>query len=155
MRVERTFDYALVRRIITHPKLFPFCTEDGGPSLENFEPAEGNHIYYLIPFLDVPIGVIIFVHQNAIMLSVHICILPKWWGRAKEASIAALKWVFANTDYRKIIGSIPEYNRHARRLGLSIGFIEEGRQIMAFLKNGREWDLILMGIRKEAICLQS
>lgn len=152
MRIERTFDYELVCQIITHPKLYPFCSEDGSPPARDFCPAEGEHIYYLTPIIDRPIGVIIFVHQNAIMLSVHICILPEWWGYAKEAAISALWWVFQNTDYTKVAGAIPEYNRQARRLGLTVGFKDEGRQKEAFLKDGKEWDLILMGIKKEAIC---
>ena len=152
MMIERTFDYDIVREIITHPKLYSFCSEDTSASREEFKPLEDDNIYYLLPIIDEPIGVIILSHQNTIMLAVHICILPEWWGFAKIASISALWWVFQNTDYTKIVGTIPEYNRHAHSLGLRIGFEDEGRYRKAFLKDGREWDLILMGIRKEAIC---
>ena len=152
MIIERTFNTDIVREIIIHPKLYPYCSEDGSPKPEDFKPQENDQIFYLLPIIDAPIGVIIFTHQNAIMSAVHICILPKWWGFAKIASISALWWIFENTDYTKIIGTIPEYNRHARSLGLRIGFEDEGRYRKAFLKNGKEWDLILMGIRKEAIC---
>jgi RimJ/RimL family protein N-acetyltransferase len=152
MMIERTFDYDIVREIITHPKLYPFCTEDGAPEPKNFNPVENNQIYYLLPIVDEPIGVIIFSHQNAILLAVHICILPEWWGYAKEAATSALWWIFQNTDYTKITGALPEYNRQVYNLGLRAGFEDEGRHKKAFLKNGKEWDLILMGIRKETIC---
>ena len=45
---ERSQDYELIRRIMTHPRVFPHISDDSSPAAEEFRPVESDVFWYVI-----------------------------------------------------------------------------------------------------------
>lgn len=149
MKIERTFDQDLIRSIITHPKIYPFASDDSSPKADEFQPSVQDSIYYLTPVEDRIMGCFMMVPANAITFEVHTCILPEYWGtKAAEAAKLCAAWMFHNTPCRKIITHVPAYNRLAYRFAKQAGMTEEGLIKDSFLKDGRVYDQHLLGLAK-------
>jgi hypothetical protein len=147
---ERTRDLALVRGILTHPAIWPHITDDGSPSIEDFEPADPEAVIYLVARDGADLlGLWMAVPRNAVELEVHTCLLPVTWGpRAAIAGREAIEWVWANTRARRIVTSVPEPNRLAHRFAQRTGMTEYGRDPLSFLRGGELFDQILLGISR-------
>lgn len=150
MTFERTKDYALVKKIATHPRVFPFISDDFSPSTEAYQPLEGEGIWYvLVKDGDELLGMWAFAMENGVCWKVHTCLLPNAWGaRAKQAAREMAEWVWANTICQRIITDVPEENRLALKLAKEAGMIEFGRNPKSYMKDGILHDQILLGISK-------
>lgn len=160
MTFERTQDYDLIRRIMSHPRVYPHITDDGCSPVEEFHPVESPEIWYVLvrsenghtlSFGDV-VGMWVFVPQNAVCWEVHTCMLPAAYGEA--AAIAAkqmAEWIWSYTPCRRIITNVPVNNRLALRFAKAAGMVEFGRNERSFLKNGALVDQIMLGLTKEEV----
>ena len=74
------------------------------------------------------------------------------WGKGygSDAMQVALRYAFTELNLRRITLNVYEYNLRAIRSYEKIGFQHEGRIRQYMLREGRRWDLIHMGILKEA-----
>lgn len=153
---ERTRDFDLVRKIMTHPRVYPHITDDGCPPVEEFHPAEDRGLWYiLVRNAGEPVGLWLFVPQNAVCWEVHTCLLPVAWGETgKEAAKRMAEWIWQYTTCRRIVTNVPECNRLALRFAKAAGMVEYGRNEKSFLKDGKLWGQIMLGLTKEAECQQ-
>lgn len=150
MTFERTFDMQLAREVITHPKVWPWISDDGSPARESFVPENHPGNLYLLCFDgETLLGLWLFVKRNAVTVEVHTCLLPHHgFHRGRVAARQAAEWIWANTDVQRIITSVPETLRIALRFAQAAGMVEFGRNLKSFLKNGRLWDEVLLGISR-------
>lgn len=146
MKAERTFDYAFVRRVITHPKVFPWVTDDGSPSAKDYQPVTGEGVFYIAIENE---GLFVFMPENCVTASIHTCLTPALWGRSEEAARLAIQWMFEKTKFQRITTTVPENNPLAMRLARRVGLIEYGRNPKSWMKGGVLMDQILYGINKE------
>lgn len=146
LKADRTFDYEFVRRVITHPKVFPWVTDDKSPAPGDYRPIEGEFVYYVKVGDE---GVFVFVPENCATVSVHTCLTPALWGRSVEAAEAAKRWIFENTAFQRITTTVPQNNRLAQRLAERVGMTRFGRNPRSWLKGGVLMDQLLYGINKE------
>lgn len=94
-------------------------------------------------FLVCEIGFFIFHAQNNQMVQGHFAFIKN--GKiAKDYTEKAIKWIFSNTKYVKIIGLIPDFNKKAKIMAALL-MNREGKIKKAFLKNGQLMDLIVYG----------
>jgi RimJ/RimL family protein N-acetyltransferase len=148
--VERTFDFALVKSYITHPRVYGHVSDDSCVPADRFEPCQLDAVIYaLIKFDGEPVGVFMFVTENAVTAQVHTCLSPDAWGRSAEAARAAAAWLFASTQFLRINTQIPVCNKLAERLAQKAGMTQYGLCPKSFLKGGRVWDIALYGMSKE------
>jgi len=149
--INRSFDYDLIRKIITNPKIYPMSSDDKSPPPNQYRPPENELIYYLIPEdSGKPLGVFVCVPQNVICYEIHTCLLPEaWGGLAKQAAEHLISWMFERTDCKKLITNVPAYNRLALRFAKAAGLVEFGVNSKSYLKNGLLHDQIMLGIEKE------
>ena len=122
---ERSFDYELVRSLITHPKIYrPSLLADGYPSREEYRTPEGSHIWYVLARNEAgsPVGVFVFFPEAPERWDSHMALLPEAWGRGEEICLACFEWLRRNTTCRVLLATVPDYNRLmirlARRLGM-------------------------------------
>jgi RimJ/RimL family protein N-acetyltransferase len=150
MLFERTTDYKLVRSIMTHPKLYPWCTDDFSPAAEDYSPPEHEAVWYvLVKDAGELLGLFAFVPQNGICWELHTRLLPEAWGpRALEALRCVIAWLWENTSCRRLVTNVPTFNRLALRFGRAAGLVEFGRNELSFLKNGVAYDQVLLGATK-------
>ena len=148
MRFERTVDFELVRRILTHPDLYSRMGDDGSPPREQFRPNPHPDIWYVLAIeYECPAGLFVLVPENVITWQIHVAMLPWAWGAiAQLAGRSILPWVWEHTPCRRITASVLAGNRLAVQYGLrTLGLVQFGRDPQSFLKNGQRQDRILMG----------
>ncbi len=151
MTFERTQDLVLVREVLTHPRIYRAMTDDSCPPREQYEPLEHPAVWYVrVREADELLGLFVFVPQTGICFEVHTCLLPEAWGeKAREACRGVREWMWRNSPCRRIVTSVPAYNRLALKLSLDAGLEQYGVNPRAFQKGGKLWDVHLLGISKE------
>lgn len=148
--IERTFDVDYIRQCVTHPKLWEYLTDDGCPSPQAYIPIITDVVYWLKPAEDGnDLGVFMVHPHNYICYEVHTCLLPKIWGRSRECTVPLIEWVFKNTNCRRLITNVPNYNARALKLALNSGLVIFGTNEKSIIKNGILHDQIMLGISKE------
>jgi RimJ/RimL family protein N-acetyltransferase len=148
---ERTEDLELVRSIMTHPRVYPHITDDGSPAAAEFQPVNHPAIWYVLARDgDELLGLYMFIPQGAACWEVHTCLLPASWGaRAAAAAAGAAAWLFERTTCRRIVTSVPSYNRLALRYAERAGMQQFGVNPRSFLKDGKLHDQVLLGLSKD------
>jgi RimJ/RimL family protein N-acetyltransferase len=152
---ERTQDLELVREILTDPKVYPHVTDDGSPAAAEFTPIDHPSIWYVLVRdqlcgYDQVLGLFMFVPQGAACWEVHTCLLPIAYGRrAAAAAAGAAEWIFEQTECRRIVTSVPAYNRLALRFARQAGMTQYGVNPNSFLKKGKLHDQVLLGLSKD------
>lgn len=146
---ERTFDFALVRRLITSPIGYSAAGDDFAPKVSEFFVNEDPRIWY-VAAKDGPqlLGAFLFLPQSNVCYEVHLALLPTR-GRGALALRFAIAWMFANSPARRIVGAVPAFNRLANRCAERAGMTEYGTNFKSFQKGGELHDLTLWGISKE------
>lgn len=155
MQAKRTTDMELVRSVITHPAVYPWCCDDAAPRAEDFAPlpADGDRALYVLVTDGQACGVFAFYQQNTVTTEAHTCVLPQMWGRTHLAAQAAIAWVFEHTGFERITTSVPQDNPLAARLARRAGMTLYGHNPGSFLRKGVLLGVDLFGIsRKELLC---
>ncbi len=150
LHFSTTRDMEMVRTIMTHPKIWPYISDDGSPSVETFQPVDSEYVCYLLCFdSDEILGLWMFVQTNAVLLEVHTCLLPKHgFARSREAAKKAAEWIWENTTCQRIWTQVPKNNRIALNFAKAAGMEECGIQPQCFLKDGKLQDLIHLGVSR-------
>lgn len=154
MKIERTHDMNLVRRICMDPSIWPHIHEDG--TGEEWEPQDVEDFHWMLVSDSEPLGVF-FVHpRGAACMEMHTCLLPAAWGeKAANAAQMLLGWAFHKGNCRKMITLVPSYNRAALRFAKAGGMQQEGINRASYLHAGQMIDQIMLGITKEEwLCQQ-
>lgn len=150
MKFERTFDYELIRSIITHPQIYPAIADDFSPKAGDYKPIESDGVWYvLVRDGDEVLGLWIFIPENGVTWKVHTCLLPTAWGsRAKVAAVQMAEWVWKNTPCKRIVTDVPEYNRLALFFALKAGMTRYGLNPKSYQKDGTLMGQVLLGLSK-------
>ena len=151
MTFERTNDYCLVKQIITHPKIWPHVSDDFSPKVEVYEPIQHEAAWYvLVKDGQELLGLFALYPENRICWKVHTCLLPNSWGRrSKQAAREGVQWIFNNTECKRIITDVPEYNTLAYRFAEIGGMSQFGINHKSFQKDGKLHDVFMLGISKQ------
>ena len=153
---ERSFDYQLIRRIMTHPRIFPHISDDYSPAMSEYRPVESGQIWYVIVRDIYPdagpeeiLGLWMFVPQNGVCWEVHTCLLPAAWGeRGQRAARMLPDWIWENTHCQRIVTNVPTPNRLALHFALKAGMKIFGVNRESYLKHGVLCDQVMLGISK-------
>lgn len=150
MRFERTVDRELVRRILTHPRIWPHIADDGTPPVEQFEPPDHPAIWYVLIYDgDELLGLWALVPHNSVCWEIHTALLPTAWGaRARRAAAEFKEWLWRQTPCRRLITAVPASNRLALRFAEAAGMRAWGVNERSWLRNGHLEDLIMLGISR-------
>ena len=148
MTFERTTDYELVRRVVTHPRIWPGASDDFSPPAEEWRPIEHEALWYVaVRDGEEFLGLFVFVPASPVCWEVHTCLLPCSWGeRAVQAAREVAEWIWLNSGCRRITTAVPAFNRLAHRLARRAGMREYGRNLKSYMKHGKLHDQILLGL---------
>jgi RimJ/RimL family protein N-acetyltransferase len=149
MTFAPTRDFTLVKSTLTHDSQMRMSSEDATDAA-SWEPNEDPRLLYLaVRDGGQLLGIFTFVPQNAICFEIHAAVLPLAWGhRSRQALRGALEFAWRETPARRVVASIPAYNRLAIALGRSAGMTQYGVNSNSFLRHGELWDQVLLGISK-------
>lgn len=155
---ERTADFDLIRRIITHPEVYRFLVDDFSPEPEDWQPLASDAVWYIVAREESEdLGIFILLPERPIYAKMHVCFLPKAWGdRAGFAAKGIIPWIWQSTEFHRLVGEIPKYNERALRFAVLMGAKEIGVNQESFLKDGKLHDQVLFGLSrpKGMTCLQ-
>ena len=153
MTFERTHDLEIVGSIITHPRIWPNVIDDFSPPREEFQPSPSEAIYYVLPKEDGRVlGAICFAMLSNVVYEIHPVLLPEtWWalGKAKEATLGAMNWIWENTKCQRIVGYVPLLSHRTKlRFPPKLGMAQYGVNPKSFLKNGALVDQVMFGVSR-------
>jgi len=139
-----TTDKELISKILNHPKVYKWITDDCSPKV--YWPVIHPSIIYLTD--ETQSAVVRIDPMNGICCQVHFALLPEAWGRGLEIVKEAISWGFKTTRYMKIVAIIPDYNRPIIKIVKECGFTKEGTLKKSFLKNWKMRNQIIYGLTK-------
>lgn len=143
---ERTFDFNVIKRIVTDRKVYPHVSDDSAPAPEDYRPdLDSAKFWHVLCRLDgVILGLFILLVGEDDAWEVHTCLLPRAYGKAAQAGRALLAWLWRHTPCRRIRTCVPEYNRLALRLAKDCGMTEYRRELELYSKFGKRHDVIFL-----------
>ena len=157
---ERSTDYALIHRILTHPRIWPFISDDFSPPREQYQPVQHESIWYVVVHDQDSdprgpselLGLWTFIPQNGVCWDVHTALLPNAWGKRGQTAARMLpEWIWINTSCRRIITTVPSYNRLALHFAIRAGMRVYGVNEASYMKNNKLYDQVCLGISKPGI----
>ena len=141
--IARTRDMALVKSILSHPKILPHIGEDGADP----GPLDHDGLHWLLVSDPEPAGVFLLHARTSVCMEMHTCLLPRIWGKgANQAAQLLLARVFGAMGVKKLVTSVPVTNRAALRFAKAHGLQVEGTNRASYLKHGQLVDQIELGI---------
>lgn len=151
-------DAKIANKIIHHPKVYPYITDDYAVFVEPHLGRLGEfflnqEMYYVLN----PCKGVLFIltPRNLTTYEVHSMALPNARGsKVIEAGQDAIRWMFENTTCEKIISWIPEDNKRAKIFALRSGFKVEGLITKSIKRNGVLLDQWEVAIEKERFLCQ-
>lgn len=141
-----------VRSIFEHPTIGPFVSTDGF-DLRDF-PYEGaledDRHYFLRASTDNGYAGLFYFHEwNSATAWSHALLLPDFRGKTGlRLGKEAVKWMFENGGFQKLVAAVPEMNRHALSYVCAVGYSIEGRLKRSFPRDGGLYDETIVGISK-------
>jgi RimJ/RimL family protein N-acetyltransferase len=151
---ERSFDYELIRRILTHERIWPHISDDYSPPPSEYQPIESTAVWYIMVRDIYPdagpeevLGLWMFVPQNSVCWEVHTALLPTAWGdRGQRAARMLPDWIWENTHCRRIVTNVPTTNRLALHFAVKAGMTIYAVNPASYLKHGTLCDQVCLGI---------
>jgi RimJ/RimL family protein N-acetyltransferase len=149
MTFERTSDDALIRAIVTHPRIFPHVGDDFTPCADAWRPEFAPYLLYVLcRDGDEVLGLWLFVIRGACW-ETHACMLPGVWGaQATRCAREMFAWLWRSTPCCRLIASVPSYNRPALAFAARIGMTEFAVNPRSYLRAGELHDQILFGLSR-------
>lgn len=156
MNLSRTEDAHAIRSVIGHAEIRPLIYEGEGEipvpigaSIFHFLAKEERFSDGAVE--DRVLGVVSFVPMAPGAWNPHIAVLPEARGSGTEILREAIRWMFENTDCRKIV-AYPLAESHAmKRVFEKCGLRREGFSPRSSLWRGEMRDRVLMGLEKENV----
>ncbi len=147
---ENCTDYALIRQIMTHPRVWAAIADDFSPSPELFRPAISTElVYVLVRHHDLPIGLFLLTAHNGVHCEVHTCLLPSGPFNAREVATQAMAWLWSKApQIQRLTTTVPRNNSLALRFAQALGMIEYGVNPQSFKKGGQLVDQVLLGMNR-------
>lgn len=148
--ISRSRDYAAIRKLATHPRIFPAISDDFTANPEQWRPIESELVTYLLATDEEgPFGVGIFIPDTWACWKAHMAFLPRSYGNQAQTSFKRmLGWMWQNTSAKRIVGEIERGHLLAIRFARGAGFAIYGINRKSFLKGGVLCDRVCLGISK-------
>ncbi len=148
---HRSTDWPLIRRMMTHPRVWPHISDDFAPAPAEFAPADNpGFCYVMVEDGDTPIGLFLLQAHNGCHVEVHTCLLPAGWVRgSREIARQAVAWLWPNCpQIERLTTTVPQNNLLALRFAQAMGMIEYGVNPKSRKKNGVLVDQTLLGMNR-------
>lgn len=153
--VFRSRDYAAIRRLCIHPRIFPLIADDFHTDPKAWRTPQNEQIVYLLASDEQgPFGLGIFHPITFACWNAHFAFLPRGYGiRARLSFARMLAWMWESTTAQRIVGEIVRENHLAIRFARAAGCEIYGLNKKSFLRGGVLRDQVCLGISKPGILL--
>lgn len=145
--IERTDDFALIKELLSHPKLWREISDDTSVAIKDKWMPDPTWLYLLAKRDDEIVGVVAFHALNGITVMSHIHILPKFWGeRLDEVIPEVRKWLKLNTKVKKVVSTVPADCKQVLEAVKRYGFNMEGFSPKSIERKGHVVGQYLFGM---------
>lgn len=153
MTFERSTDWTLIKEIVTSPWIYDGISDDGSPPRDQWNPQEYPDVWFIVvKEEDKVLGLWALRPQTSACWEVHTCLLPKAYGeKAYKAVLEFEEWVWKNTSAHRVVTDVPVYNQLALRFSLRAGLKQFGLNPKSYMKNGKLYDVIMLGISRPGV----
>lgn len=138
-------------RIMRHPGVWPWITDDGSPDPDALQIPDGwieRHVYAVCA-AGQPVGFALFDPRSAALAEFHGAMLPEWRGPVGLAlARMAIARFWQDFGCDKLVAMCPTGNRAAARMNITLGFKREGLLTSAYRRGGRLEDVIVFGMSR-------
>ncbi len=144
-------DIKAVERVLKDPEIYERISDDGSPDIDEFDISpllQSDLFYFLAPHPDM---VFWYSPVNHVMFELHVNVLKESREKALGLGLETIKYMFRETNCKKLIACIPDKFQDVLGFALKGGFEKEGLLTKAYLKDGILYDINVMGLRKEGI----
>jgi len=152
MIISRTQDCAVIKSVMKHPEIWKVAAEDH-IEIAEWEPEVKGECWLQIVVNDELIGLYNIHALNSVTAEIHAQVLPEY--RKKHSKLSAalvLAWIIENEpQYQKIVANIPLLYENVINFTLNAGFQCEGVNRQSYLKDGKLYDVAMLGITKPEI----
>lgn len=146
---KRSIDEKLVGKILRDPIIYEAISGDNSPPRITYKPNIRIGIYVIVYKDDIPIGLGITEKKSAAHYTVHYQVLPDHRGEnALAGALECLNWVWRNTQAIKVTAEVPSLYPNVIEFGLSCGFKIEGTNKNSYIKKGKVFDQVYLGIER-------
>ena len=124
MIITPTTDHNIIKSIVTNPPLFKLINgQDPSCTRENYE-VDTKLDYLVAESHSTYFGLISMRTITSMVVETHIRIIPYYWktGTSIEVALHGLKWLAANTAYRKTTTTVPGNCHHVLKFLKLIDF---------------------------------
>ena len=152
--LARTTDTELIKRAVTHPKVWARLEYDFSPSAEEFDPPLDEHIWYISVFCRGEfLGIFALIERSPVLWEIHAALLPIAWGKpSRQIFPELLDWIWEHTTCHRLIADIPDFNRSALKYAEDVGMVRWGINEAAYQKDNKLYNIVMFGIsRPESI----
>lgn len=150
MNFENSKDWALIKSIVTDPRVYRLICDDFSPLPEYWEPIKHVQVSYVLAKENEEIfGLFALIPDNTICWKAHPCLLPKAFGdKSREITSAFLDWLWKNTPCMRLIAEVPMFNSIVLKYARDCGMEQFGINPASVMKGGKLHDQALFGISK-------
>ena len=145
-------DLDFVNSVLRHDTIYPFIADDMFPPVDEFslEPLLINPGVYFLTTNKYTVFVAIPIINNFVY-EFHVnMIAPEGRGKvAVESTKEAVNYLFFGTHCLKLVSFIPVIYENVVKFACANGEQIEGTIKDAYLKNGKLYDMYLLGVTKE------
>lgn len=148
IRIQRTYDARLIRRVLCSPEIFATVADDG-LTPDDFTPDVGDgHCWLRASVGPRTVAIYHFHPQNATTLQLHVNVLGEFrLPYAREATWCALSWLMDNAPagFAKVVILIPSVYPKTVNFAKKFGFTVEGCDRLSDRVGGALCDRVLLG----------
>lgn len=140
-----------IHRIMTHPRIWPWITDDYAGPPESFHVHHHETLcYVLVEEGARTMGLFLLEQHNGCHVEVHTCLLPAAWLRDSRAIAAqAVAWLWENCpQIERLTTTVPQNNMLALRFAQALGMVEYGVNPSSFKKGGKLMNQTLLGMNR-------
>lgn len=136
---------------MTRPDMWATVAEDGQQPHE-YTPDVIGHCWLAMFAPDALVALYHLHAHNSVTCEIHAQVFPEYRAEYSEGTgLAALRWIYENTRYEKVVCWVPEIYTNVRSFAESFGFQLEGTNRKSYRKNGKLLDMWLLGITRNEI----
>lgn len=153
MKISRTYDLDIIKKIMFNPVIWKSCAEDG-QTQEEYKFEMKAHCWLILEVDEKVIGAYNIHANNAVTLELHAHVLPEFRKQyAFETGDTVLKWILEESpdQYQKLVAQIPAYHKNVIDFTLAHGFKKEGINRLSYKIDGKLYDQCLLGITRSEI----
>ena len=124
INISQTHDLALIKAVVTEPKLWALTYGQDSACNPALYSPDLSYTYLHVEKDKKTVGLFQTRAQTKHVVECHIYIIPEYWGThmSVEASYAGFQWLKNNTEYLKAFTQVPITCTHVVRLAKKIGW---------------------------------